>query len=74
MQCHTVVLVLDQMLCRTVVLVWDQYTLQNLEDFQGECLIQLVFLVALLEDDSDAKLVRAMCIQVYFYVHNKYIL
>lgn len=42
--------------------------------FSGECLIQLVFLVALLEDDSGAKLVRTMCIQVYFYVHNKYIL
>jgi len=49
----------------------DQQTPQNLEGFQGECPIQPAFWVALLEDDSDAKLVRAMCIQVYFYVHNE---
>lgn len=33
--------------------------------------MQAVSLAALLEDDSDAKLVRATCIQVYFYVYNK---
>lgn len=36
--------------------------------------MQLVFLVALLEDESDAKLVRAVYIQVYFYVHGKYVM
>lgn len=53
----------------------DQQSLQTMRISERlGSVTQPVFSVALLEDDSDAKLVRAMCIQVYYYVHNKYVM